>query len=213
LPLSGNVLMKDEDIQPYGCRGHGNLFPENDAAVVDPPTEGELRGALVIPAFQEFCLANNINLEGCDLKLRAEALELFNRFKPYYVVFHGYVVNYRVWSWDFDLVFETQSVEEFLADTATGTRALSKYRLWATTIVSTGVFIAVLALAAMVSKWIPLQFVLIVIFLPSLIIWQNLTPGRKQRQLSRKRRKMERQLSDFREKLATTAKDAKRNFK
>jgi hypothetical protein len=59
-------------------------------ATADSPSRDELRDGLIFPEFDKFCHDNGFNLvKGCDLKLHVEAMELFDKHKPYLVISVG----------------------------------------------------------------------------------------------------------------------------
>lgn len=92
-----------------------------------------LNDEVVVPAYREFCRANGLAFHFWDelpenafdaqtarreSGLHHEAMDLFNRMKPEFIVRDGFVVRYQFTSWDGDFEYSSWPIEEFLSNTA-----------------------------------------------------------------------------------------------
>jgi len=117
-------------------------------AVADTPELDELRDGLVFPAYRQFCRDNGLDIQEADEKLHAEAMDLFNQFKPHYTEFRGQVVQFRLGSWGGGFDRTVQPMEEFLSQVVQDQAKLAKLEKWFEIIADTGVIS--LALVCMV---------------------------------------------------------------
>lgn len=170
------------------------------------PLRDELRDGLIGPAYRQFCRDNGFNLQGCDIGLQAEAMALFNQCKPHYSYFRGHVVHFHVWSWDWDFLQTTQSVEEFLAQAAQDQARLKRFEMWFGIIAD--LFVCSLSLVFMLvcdrltNGALPGWLVPVVFTLAGCMSWRWFFVKRPRNNLSKSQEKLANQLAQFRQKLA-----------
>jgi len=173
------------------------LLSEMDDRVT-PPGTGELRDGLVIPTYLQFCLDNALDLKGCDNRLKAEAMALFNEHKPHYGVFNGHVVHFQLWSWEWDFVHTSQPIRSFLEQAACDRKRLEKFEVWFRAIVTLLIALICLVGAMFCERWLPEGLALLILAIVGGTTWQWLFGDSLRERDAKKRSDFQKRLTEFR---------------
>jgi len=93
----------------------------------------ELNNELIVPAYRRFCKefnlpfhfwdelpegSHNAKISLAENTLHREAMNLFNRLKPQFVIFKDRIVTFRFEDWAGDFKYKTWSIDNFLDETS-----------------------------------------------------------------------------------------------
>jgi len=168
---------------------------------VPSPGTDELRDGLVIPTYLQFCLDNALDLKGCDNRLQAEAIALFNEHKPHYGVFNGHVVHFHLWSWEWDFAHTSQPIRSFFEQAACDRKRLEKFEVWFRAITILLIALTCMVGAMFCERWIPGGLALLILAIVGGTTWQVLFVDTSRRLRERHCRERERKLLVFRQKI------------
>jgi len=167
------------------------------------PQRDELRDGLVFPAYRQFCRDNGLNFNEYDPNLHGEATALFNRLKPHYQYYRGYVVHFHLWSCDGDFLHTTVSVEEFLAHVAQDQAQLKKFKKWVEITTVALLYVCGFICVMVFDRWLPYWLVLVIFAVIIWAGWQSFFVMLPKTKRERNKAELENQVTQLRQKLAT----------